>query len=88
MWRSPRSGVINIYAENARSFLFKRNTDVELDLSNDMGKPPSDAGKTPLQTRAYAASRRTHSHEQSEVGFTQMLGRLTYANSLVCDKAG
>lgn len=41
---------------------------------NALGNPPSGASKIPLQTRAYAASRRRHTHERSEVGFTQMLG--------------
>jgi len=31
-----------LYAESARFFLFKRNTDVELDLSNIRNQPPDD----------------------------------------------
>jgi hypothetical protein len=48
---------------------------------NALGKPPSGAGKTPSQIRAWAASRSTHTHERSEVGFTQML-----AHCVKCSK--
>jgi len=39
-----------LYAESARSFLFKRNTDVELDLSNDL------LGAKPRVNFSYLAS--------------------------------
>jgi len=64
-----------LYAENARSFLFKRNTDIELDLSNDreLSYRADFAEYIPLQEMLQKAKRRYFGAPIGAVGSSDCL---------------